>query len=152
MELVLIMAVMAILATIVLVINFGLKNRQELESSVNSLAAVIRDAQQKSIIQEEMGKWGVFLENDTNIPKSNYASIKNNKGNIVAKYLLPSFLEFDPSNLNALGGGRYEREVIFAPVDGVPEDGGNVIIKIRFINDVATARQIAISSNGTVSY
>ena len=146
------MGVVATLAAIVLVINFGVKNQQELESSVNSLAAVIRDAQQKSIIQEEMKKWGVFLENDTNIPKSNYASIKNNKSNIVAKYLLPSFLEFDPANLNVLGGGRYEKEVIFTPVDGLPEGGGNAIIKIRFINDVSTAKQITISSNGTVSY
>lgn len=151
MELVIVIGVMAILSSLVLMFSYGIKIRKDLDSAVNSLAAVIRDAQQKSITQEEMAAWGVFLESNVNTKKHFYSLIKTDKTNIVNRYQVPSSLEFDTSLLFSLGGGLYEKEIIFSRVDGLP-GSSDVVIKIRIAGDPSSDKIITIFSNGTVAY
>ncbi len=152
-EIVLVVGIMAILSSLILMFSYGIKIRKDLDASVISLAAVIREAQQKSITQEDMKKWGVYLQSNTNTQKRSYALIKDSKINIITPYQLPSALEFDtsPSFFDFVSAGVYEKEITFTQVDGLP-GSTDVIIKIRIGNDDTSARQITISSNGTVTY
>lgn len=150
-EIVLVIAIMAILSSLVLMFSYGIKIRKDLDSAVNSLAAVIRDAQQKSIIQENMANWGVFLESNVNTKKYFYSLMKTDKTNIINRYQIPTSLEFDTSLLNSLGGGLYEKEIIFSRIDGLP-GSSDINIKIRIADDPSSAKQITIYTNGTVSY
>ncbi|MEK7114965.1 MAG: type II secretion system protein [Patescibacteria group bacterium] len=150
-EIVLVIAIMAILSSLVLIFSYGIKIRKDLDSTINSLAAVIRDAQQKSITQEDMKKWGVFLEADTATNKYFYSLIRDSKTDIVTRYQVPIALEFDTSLLDSFGGGQYEKEVTFTQLEGLP-GLSDVVIKIRIANDPSSAKQITIYTNGTVSY
>ncbi len=150
-ELVVVIGVVAILASLVLMFSYGIKIKKDVDSSIDSLAAVIRNAQQKSITQEEMTRWGIYLEANTVTKKYFYSLIKTSKTNIIARYQIPIALEFDVSLLDSLGSGLYEKEITFTQVDGLP-GSSDIAIKIRIANDPSSAKTITISSNGTVSY
>lgn len=144
-EVLLVVVITAILATITLAFSYGIKSRKDLDLAVNSVAAVVRDAQQKSITQEDMKRWGVHLERNTisiyDLFKDVYVT-----ANISAAYRLPSGVEFDNT-----GWGGAVKDVVFTQVDGLPSNGANAII-IRLTDDTTINRQITISTNGTVAY
>jgi len=148
---VIVIAIIAILSSLVLIFSYGVKVRKDVDSSVNSLAAVIREAQQKSITQENMTNWGVYLESNVNTKKHFFSLIKTSKVNIINRYQIPTALEFDTSLLNSLGGGLYEKEITFTQLYGLP-GSSDINIKIRIANDPSSAKQITIYTNGTVSY
>ena len=156
-EVLLVIAITAILSTLVLAFNYGLKIREDLNLAVNSLAAVVRDSQQKSITQEEMKKWGVYLQVKNN--QSTYSLFRDNTSNILAIYTLPDSLKFDTSSgwSNLPPGvcpNDCYREFYFTQVDGLPYPlvDSSVIIKLQIDNDTNSARSIIVSNNGTVSY
>lgn len=152
-EIVLVIAIMAILSSLVLMFSYGIKIRKDLDSTINSLAAVIRNAQQKSITQEDMVRWGVYLEADTVTKKYFYSLIKDSKTNITARYQVPAVLEFDVGSfvsLNPPENSKLEKEILFTQLEGLP--GLNIIIEIRIAGDLSSAKKITISPNGTVAY
>ena len=144
-EIILVVGITAALAGFLFVFSYGIKVQKDLDASINSVAAVVRDAQQKSITQEDMKKWGIHLEKSSiqiyNIFKDSYLTT-----NVFASYSLPPTLEFDNSDW-----GGISKEIVFTQVDGLPVSGQDVII-IRILDDSSTAKQITISSNGTISY
>lgn len=150
-EIMIVIGIMAILSSLVLMFSYGIKIRKDLDSTINSLAAVIRDAQQKSITQEDMKRWGVYLEADTVANKHFFSLIKDNKTNIVTRYQVPIALEFDISLLDSFVGGQYGKEILFTQLEGLP-GLVNIVIKIRIAGDSSSAKQITIFSNGTVAY
>ena len=144
-EILLTVAITASLATILFIFSYSLKTQKDLDGAINSVAAVVRDAQQKSITQEEMKKWGVHLEKNSIQIYDLFKDI-HLTANVLAQYSLPPSLEFDSTGWSGLS-----KEIVFTQVDGLPTNGQNVII-IRILNDPTTAKQITISANGTVSY
>lgn len=144
-EVLLVVAITAILATITLAFSYGIRSRKDLDLAVNSVAAVVRDAQQKSITQEDMTKWGVHLGRNSisiyDLFKDVYAA-----ANILSAYQLPHGVEFN----NGDWGGT-THDITFTQVDGLPTGGQHVII-IQLTDDSTIQRQITISNNGTVSY
>jgi prepilin-type N-terminal cleavage/methylation domain-containing protein len=156
-EVLVVITITAILSTLVLAFNYGLKIHKDLDLAINSLAAVVRDSQQKSITQEETKKWGVYLRVKNN--QSTYSLFKDSTSNILATYIVPDPLKFDTtSGWNDLPPGTCPndcyREFYFTQVDGLPYPlvGSNVIIKLQINGDTDSARSITVSNNGTVSY
>lgn len=144
-EILLVVGITAILGTTLFLFSYGIKVQKDLDGAVNSVAAVVRDAQQKSITQQDMKKWGVHLERNSIQIYDLFRDV-HLAANILAQYSLPPSLEFDGSNW-----GGSSKEIIFTQVDGLPTSGENVII-IRIINEPNSSRQVTISANGTVSY
>lgn len=155
-EVVLVVSILGIFASFLTLFSYGLKNKKELDFSINLIAALVRDAQQKSITQEEMKKWGVYLEVSDNV--SGFALFKDVPINIYNKYTLSPSLKFDTVGWTNLIPGTCPmncyKEINFSPVDGLPLPlgGPDVIIKVQINNDVSSAKTIIVSNNGTITY
>ena len=144
-EILLVVGITAILGATLFLFSYGIKVHKDLDGAINSVAAVVRDAQQRSITQQDMKKWGIHLEKNS-IQIYDLFKDTHLTANILAQYSLPLSLEFDNSDW----GGLF-KEIVFTQVDGLPTNGENVII-VRILNDPTTAKQVTISANGTISY
>lgn len=153
-EILLVLAITAVLGVVGAVFNAQFRELKDLDAAISSIAAVVRDAQQKSITQEERDRWGIWLE--VRAGTASYLLFKGTSAAVRARYQLPPTLAFDTSGWSDVPPGTCPddcaAEVTFTPLDGLPSGGTDVILEVHLVNDSASARTITIFANGTISY
>ena len=125
---------------------FNYRSYQDLDLSVQEIAAVLRSAQSRSISQESGGNFGVHFENSSSgenfydlFQGNDYAS-----GNRIMRTVLKKEIQFiDP----VFGGNK---DIIFSPITGLPASSSTVII--AFKRDNSISKTIIINSNGQVQF
>lgn len=147
-ELLIVLGIISIIATISTLNLFDFKAGQDLDFSTKEVVATIRDAQTKSITQENLGAsevWGVRFTNPSvgvgfyEVWKGvSYPGILNSK-----KFLTPN-TEFEtPAKGSFL-------DITFQKITGVTNSSQTV--KIRIINDITKFRIVTVSSNGSIDF
>lgn len=153
-EILLVLAIMAMLSGIVLVFNYQIRTYKDLETAIQAVAAVVRDAQQKSITQEEAKPWGVRFEVSSGVTR--YALFKETNATLRARYLLPPTVQFDTAGWDDLPPGVCPDDcfydLTFTSVDGLPAAGADVILELHLRNDPDTFKRISVFANGTITY
>ncbi|PIU98396.1 hypothetical protein COS61_01670 [Candidatus Wolfebacteria bacterium CG03_land_8_20_14_0_80_40_12] len=124
------------------------RHRQERDLSLaaQEITIVLRNAQDRSIAQEEGSRWGVYFEN----PASGsdfyelFQGINYGAATSVSKSVLRSNIQFD---LPAAGSSS---TVVFSPIIGLPNV--STTIKISLIGNPLSSSTIIINSNGEIQY
>ncbi|PIR89103.1 MAG: hypothetical protein COU07_02645 [Candidatus Harrisonbacteria bacterium CG10_big_fil_rev_8_21_14_0_10_40_38] len=140
-EIMIVMAIIIVLGTITSLNLFNERTRKELDVTEKSIVAVLREAQQKSITQEDESEWGVAFVDDT----SDYYELTKDSTSYGKQNIIKSSLEFESVT-----------DVSFAKITGEPSVNGDiVIIKISGTDCLLEAEKcktITINSNGTITY
>lgn len=141
------MIVIAITAIIVAgsygIIGFNFKSQSELELTAREIVSVLRNAQDRSMSQEDSVRWGVYFEN-TDKDNGFYVLYKGVTTTIVSKKNLRSNIEFfDPSISSS-------RDVEFSSMTGMPASAVNIIFNLK--NNPSILTTITINSNGQIQY
>ena len=120
----------------------NLRRHQSLRLAAEGMVAFLRDAQQRSISQDEGSGWGVRFENSES-ERDSYRRFKGTDSSAVSeKITLAPGVEFvDPAEGD-------EKDVSFVKISGLP--GSAMEVKIKLSNDPDTFRTITINAQGTI--
>src|SRR3989344_5046125 len=125
------------------IIGFNSKSKSELELTAREVVSVLRNAQDRSISQEDSSQWGVHFENP--ISENGYYLLYKGTSTIFfsKKILRPSVEFFDPS----IGGNK---DVEFSFMTGMPTSTINIVLNLK--NNPLASTTIMINSNGQIQY
>ncbi len=144
-ELLITVAILTVVAAVGGVNFFNYYSRQNLTSAANEIVAILRQAQNSSVSQENGDQWGVRFLNATTTHDliqlfrgSSFAS-----GALVISQELPAGVQF----INPVSGASMD--VIFSKVTGYPNAA--VSIKLALIAEPNTSSTVVISIIGRVS-
>ena len=145
-ELIISIGILVILAGVSFISIINYKQRQALSSASQEIVTVIRNAQDRSISQEDGNRWSIHFENPLSgsafydlFQGLNYAT-----NTIVSRNVLPSGVQFD----TPVAGSS--STIIFSPVTGLPNS--QATIKISLINNSNNSSTIIVSVNGEIQY
>lgn len=146
-EILFVILFVGIISVVVIANLFGTRSRTELDSTTKQITALLREAQSRSISQDESAIWGVRLDNNTTT-KPFYALFKTSysEANTVSRFNLYSGVRFATSSI-AEGGTL---EVTFAQLSGAPSASAS--ITIRHITDATASSTIVVSASGAISF
>ena len=137
-EILVVLGISIILATGGLFSLSNLRRHQSLRLAAEGMVAFLRDAQQKSISQEEGSGWGAHFDNSAS-DRDSYWRFGGTDPMIVSeKVVLSPGIELDTPSDN----------VFFDKVSGLPDSA--TVVKIKLSNDPSTFRTITINVQGTI--
>jgi len=139
-ELLIVIAILVTLAVIGGLNLFNYYRRQNLELTVNEITALIRDAQNRSLSQQDGNQWGLRFENATQDSiKIFYAT-----STLTSTYVLRAGVQFtDPGEDNS-------QDIVFKKITGLPLTSST--IKIALKGNSAVSSTITINENGVIQY
>lgn len=145
-ELLITIGIIAIVSIVASLNLFGYRGAQELDLMVQEIAITLRNAQDRSISQESSSRYGIHFENSVSsggfydlFSGATYAA-----GTIISKNSLRPAIQFlDPTSGNS-------KDVIFAPVSGLPNASTTIIISLK--RDASISKTIIINTNGQIQY
>lgn len=145
-EIVITVAIMAILASIGSAYYVGFYRRNQLDFETKKTVAALRDARNRAVSQEQASNWGVRFSNQVTNPDyyqifygSSYAG-----GTVVSTNYYPGSLQ-----LNDPGSGL-DRDVIFTQLTGLPN--ASTTVNISLANNIAASSTITVNTNGQIIY
>jgi len=146
-EVVIVIAILAVLAAIVIPDFFPFKKNSDLDNGVQEFVSVLRLAQNKTLSSEGNSQYGVYI--DTGASPNQYILFKGASyaSRIVSAdqvYALQEMLEF--YNIS-LGGGN---EIVFDRLTGSSQETGSVSARIK--SDMDKNKTVYILSSGVVSF
>ena len=146
-ELVLALAIVVIFGLVLLLNLPGRRNRGELEETAQQIAALLREAQSRSVSQASSSAWGVHFENSTitapfyALFASSYASTS-----VVTFYRLPQRVQYINSTL-AFGESK---NITFQQLSGFAV--ASTTIGIVLVQDPRVSSTLRVASSGAVTY
>ncbi|MBI4159939.1 prepilin-type N-terminal cleavage/methylation domain-containing protein [Candidatus Wolfebacteria bacterium] len=145
-ELLITIGVLTAVAAVGILTFSGFRVKQDIENTATSIAAILREAQTRSIGQEDGMVWGVHFINASSSGRT-YALFRGTTippvaGDIVAKYSLPQTIAFI-----APGEGA-SISVQFSAVTGLP--GSSSTIHISAASGGETEGIISVEANGVI--
>lgn len=146
-ELVLVIGLIGILATIFLVNLQGRKGKTELTTTTQQITALLREAQSRSVAQSSSTSWGVHFENSTTtIPFYALFGGTYSASSRIGYYRLPATVNYSTSSL-ASGANR---EITFTQITGTASASSS--ITIFSTTDLSQSSTISVASSGAVSF
>lgn len=149
-ELLIVVAILALITASGGLVLFNYANRWNLENAVVEIVALIRDAQNRSLSQQDGNgdnqgdQWGIHFENGAEDSVKVFSGSSYSSARVATTYVLRPGLKFDiPLN-------GQSKDVIFSRVSGLPDNPFTV--KISLSGDSAIFTEIFINSNGTIQY
>lgn len=141
-ELLIVMAILAILGSAGFSFYYGFRVTVELEEEQNSIAKILREAKANAIASEQGYAWGVIFSATTTPNRyaiftgTNYAT-----SNTTTHYFLPSTIEFEtPSSGSSLS-------IIFTKRTGTTTAATTTI---RLISETSKKKDVAVSAEGLI--
>ncbi|MBN2197711.1 prepilin-type N-terminal cleavage/methylation domain-containing protein [Candidatus Wolfebacteria bacterium] len=145
-ELIISIAILAIVSSVGFINIINYKNRQTLVSNAREIVTILRNAQDRSLSQEGGSRWGVYFENPVEgvgffelFQGSSYSS-----NAVSLKSSLASSVQFDIP----LAGSS--STVVFSPVTGLPDKV--LDIEISLIGKPSVSSTISVNSAGKISF
>ncbi len=154
-EIAIVIAIIGIISIVAISNLFSRRSRVDLDNSTRQIVTLLRDAQSRSINQEDNVVWGVHFDNTTttsgfySLFKTSYSAT-----NTVARYNLPNLVQFATSSI-ASGGTL---DITFTNISGVPSTSTSITVQLVVnigaggVTEVATSTTITISSTGLISF
>lgn len=139
--------VMAITAIIIVgsygILGFNFKSRNELELAAREIVSVLRNAQDRSISQEDGVQWGVYFENMSN-NSGFYVLYKGATTTFISKKNLNPNIKFsDPLIGNS-------KDISFNKMSGLPVSSTTIVIFLE--NNSLATTTITVNLNGQIQY
>ena len=125
-----ILVTIAIIAVVMIVVSSNLGGRRrftDLTTTRQDIAGTLRQAQNRSVIQDQNVSWGVYFSNSTNTAPF-YALFSNSysTATVVNRYALPTDILFSTSSIAS--GATFT--ITFAPISGLPSASTSIVINL----------------------
>jgi type II secretory pathway pseudopilin PulG len=136
----------AMLAALLISSLTGFRNRNDFDDTSKKMAALLREAQSRSLARASSTAWGVHFENSTSTTPF-YALFSGTYGTStrVGYYPLPPSVSYVTSSLNT----GSSTEITFAQITGAASASTTIVIKMSASGVSST---IAVASSGAVRY
>ena len=146
-ELILTLAIIGIFGLVLLPNLFGRRNRNELDQTAQQIAAILREAQSRSVSQASSSAWGVHFENAAE-PAPFYALFRAiyAQETVVTVYRLPARVKYVVSTL-APGATK---DITFRQISGLAV--ASTTIGIALLQEPGASSTVRVSSSGAVTY
>ena len=148
-ELLLVIAILLIVGTYLFLGSGSLKSKNDLESARRQTAALLREAQQRSISGSSGTSWGVMVNNV--VSTSSYVALfvgTFSTATIANRFTLPSTIRFNTSSL-PIGASR---TYMFAQLTGLPSTSTSIVFEQVSGAVAGASATITFSSSGMVGY
>lgn len=147
-ELLIVLGIIAVISTVLGLQLFGFRAETELANDARLIAGMLRDAQQRSVTQENGLAWGVHFENAAGgLDYYDLFSGTYNPAQPVSRQTLNPAVKF-----SAPGDG-FGLNVIFDQVNGQPTPSGLYTIVVCLVSDCTNkSKTVTVAANGTISY
>lgn len=146
-EIIIVIAIIAVLFGTGFLRLLDYRQHQTLNSTKQSIVAILRDAQNRSISQESGARWGVHFENPPGTANNFYelfSGASYSQNNVVSRNNLDPEIKFiDPAD-------GITKDVIFLPITG--KLGAVASTTIALFSDSSVSSTIAIDLNGKIQY
>lgn len=146
-ELLIVIAIISVLAIVGVMNLVSHRQERDLNFTVQEIITVLRNAQDRSIAQEEGSRWGIYFNNPTGGSNDFYELFKGVSyagGTVASKIFLRSNIQFDIPSSNSFS------TVIFTPITGLPN--ALATVKISLIGKPTSSSTIIINTNGEIQY
>lgn len=140
-EILIVIAVMVILASAASLSLINLKRERDLVLDVGLVAAALRDAQARSIVQEEESQWGVHFVNNPS-GQDTYEIFKGSAYNNVSYFKKPLHASVGFQNPGSW-------DVVFNKLTGFPVSASTITI---CLNATSNCKNIFVNTNGSITY
>lgn len=139
-ELLITIAVIAIVGTIGFINLYGYREVKQLDSAAQETIASLRYAQNNAITQENASQWGVYVSSSESSPDSYFIYYGNgfSGGTVTATSTYPSSIKLNVA-----------KDVNFAKMTGLPPLKN--IFVLYLVSNPSINRVITIDSNGSIS-
>lgn len=116
-ETLVVLGVITVITVVALATLLGRRSRVELDNTTKQIAALLREAQSRSVSQEGGTVWGVHFENSTGTAPF-YALFKGTYSatSVVGYYRLPTSVQYSSSSIPQ--GGSLN--ITFSQISGIP--------------------------------
>jgi type II secretory pathway pseudopilin PulG len=146
-EIMLVAGLMVVFSLVAILNVSGRKSRAELDSTVQQMAALLREAQSRSVSQASSTSWGVYFHNSTaTAPYYTLFAGTYSTSSQMSFYRLPANIRYVTSSLAA----GATRTVTFAQITGLAS--ASTSIRIELATGPALSSTIRIASSGAVSF
>lgn len=155
-ELLLVMGITSILMVMGVISMLGYVGNQNLESETRAILALMRDAQSKSMAQQNDSRWGVYLQNNVSPTRDTYTIFQADEALVASTTYIGipgTTLESRTMRSNVAFASPAEATtttVLFTKISGQPNASTTVIL--QKIGDASSQKTIFISGNGKLDY
>lgn len=145
-EVVLVAFLVVIFASVTLVSILGRRGTSEFDNGTKQIAALLREAQSRSLSQSGGTNWGVYFDNSTSTtPYYALFSGSYSTSSRVGYYTLPSSLQYVTSSI-AVGGTK---AIVF---DALTGRTNATSVAVQIIRNSRVSSTISVATSGVVSY
>jgi len=146
-ETIIVLGVLVVISVVMISSLFSRRGRTDLDNTARQIAALLREAQGRSVAGESGMSWGVHFENATT-SRPFYALFRNIYGTSTRAglYTLPLTVGFSTSTI-AAGSST---DVVFGKVSGFPS--ASTKIGVFLVSDLRQSSTITVATSGSVSY
>lgn len=147
-ELLIAIGIILILGLVSLAGFVNRRNESELDATASRMAALLREAQSRSVSQDSGASWGVRFDNGESGAGAYYAlfSVPYTTSSLSGQYPLPAWVKYVTSSIAA---GSHA-EITFSQISGLA--AGSSSIAIQLTQKPQSSSTISVASSGAVSY
>lgn len=149
-ELVITLAIMVILMGVFAIGFLKQQGRKTLDVTVRHVAALLREAEMRSVAREGGVGWGVHLENSAAAPTYALFSGSYSPSTVQKKYALPPMVAYATSSPDIPVGSSLD--ITFAQSTGIPSAPATVVFALYDNLRVVTTTSLTVSEQGLISY
>lgn len=148
-ELAVVIAIVGIISVVAVANLFGRRGQVDLDNSTRQIVAVLREAQSRSINQEDNIVWGVHFDNTTTT-SGFYSLFKDtySAANTVSRYNLPNRVRFATSSIT--GGSTLD--ITFTKISGIPSTSTSIALQLGVSANNGTAASVSRDSSGQIFF
>jgi len=144
-ELLIVIAIIVIVSLVSLTSFVNRRNQGQLSTTAATMAALLREAQSRSVAQASSTAWGVHFDNGAP-PFFALFPVPYSPSSRISYYPLPGLLGYVTSSL-AAGSSK---EITFSQLSGAAM--GSSSIAVYLLQSPAVSSTISVSAAGAVSY
>ncbi|KKP97682.1 MAG: N-methylation motif domain protein [Parcubacteria group bacterium GW2011_GWD2_38_12] len=144
-EVILVLAILAIISTISFSYLGGFKTSSELDETAGQIVGKLREAQGKAMTGEDNKKWGVHFDNTGAEPFYDFFSTTNSyaSGSTIVETIYLTHLAQGITFTAPTSGQSID--VIFSKITGVPSSAQNIVINLQ-----NSTKTISIETSGRI--
>jgi len=148
-EISIVIAVVGIITVVAIMTLFGRRSQAELDRTTQQVVAMLREAQARSISQEDNAVWGVRFENSTSATPF-YALFRTSysQENVVSRQSLPDRVQFSSSSVPS----GTALDITFTQLSGIPSTSTSIGLELTTGGTGAVSENVSRDTSGKIFF
>lgn len=149
-ELSIVIVFVGVVSVVAVTTLWSSRSKTEIDSSAKQIVALLREAQSRSVAQEDNSVWGVYFENSTATTPF-YALFKGSSyssSSVVTRKILPGRVQFPTSSISS--GGTLT--ITFTKTSGIPSTSTSISLQLTTGQQAGTGAGVNRDSSGKIFF